>query len=83
MIGDVRGKGLMIGAELVRNRDTKEPAPEEVAAVVEGCFHKGLLLLSCGDSTIRFCPPLVIDEEQAETAIAIVDDVLSHIERQE
>ena len=81
LIGDVRGKGLMIGIELVRDRDTKEPAAEEVDEVVQACFHKGLLLLSCGENALRLCPPLVVDEEQAEIAISILDMVLEEVGR--
>ena len=77
LIGDVRGKGLMIAVELVRDRATKEPAVTARDTVVRECFHKGLLLLGCGVSSIRFSPPLVIDEADAATAIEILDQVLS------
>src|SRR6266850_2558500 len=76
LIGDVRGLGLMIGAELVRDRVTKEPASTERDEIVQTCFRQGLLLLGCGISTLRFCPPLVVTTEQCDTAIAILDDVL-------
>ncbi|MCB9921277.1 MAG: acetyl ornithine aminotransferase family protein [Planctomycetaceae bacterium] len=79
LIGDVRGKGLMIGIELVRNRDTKEPAVVERNAIVQECFQKGLLLLGCGTSAIRFCPPLVIDHDDVDTAVDILDEVLSEL----
>ncbi|MEX0819698.1 MAG: acetyl ornithine aminotransferase family protein [Pirellulaceae bacterium] len=77
LIGDVRGKGLMLAIELVRNRETKEPAVDERNTIVQECFQRGLLLLGCGASSIRFCPPLVIDRNDAATAVEIVDDVLS------
>jgi 4-aminobutyrate aminotransferase len=76
LIGDVRGLGLMIGMELVRDRTTKEHASTERDEIVQLCFRKGLLLLGCGASTLRFCPPLVITKEQADTAVQILDDVL-------
>lgn len=76
LIGDVRGLGLMIGAELVRDRETKEPANTERDEIVKRCFHKGLLLLGSGVNTLRFCPPLVVTEEQCDTAVAILDEVL-------
>jgi len=79
IIGDVRGAGLMIGAELVRDRATKEPAAQERNAVVQSCFHQGLLLLGCGESTLRFCPPLMITKEQASTAVRILDQVLAEM----
>jgi 4-aminobutyrate aminotransferase len=77
LIGDVRGKGLMIGIELVRDRATKEPAVAERNAIVQECFQKGLLLLGCGASSIRFSPPLVIDRADADIAVEILDEVLS------
>jgi 4-aminobutyrate aminotransferase len=76
LIGDVRGLGLMIGVELVRDRATKEAASTERDEIVQTCFRRGLLLLGCGVNTLRFCPPLVVTKEQCDTAIAILDDVL-------
>ncbi len=76
LIGDVRGKGLMIGIELVKDRAAKERAVEERDALVQSCFHKGLLLLGCGENSIRLSPPLVIDQQQAETALSILDEAL-------
>ena len=79
IIGDVRGLGLMVGAELVKDRETREPLPEVRDAVVDACFQRGLLLLGCGKSTLRFCPPLVVDEEDVEIAIGILDEVLATV----
>jgi 4-aminobutyrate aminotransferase len=76
IIGDVRGLGLMIGAELVRDRSTKEHASSERDEIVQACFRQGLLLLGCGMSTLRFCPPLVVTEEQCDMAVEILDRVL-------
>jgi 4-aminobutyrate aminotransferase len=76
LIGDVRGLGLMIGAELVRDRATKEPASTERDEAVQACFRRGLLMLGCGMSTLRFCPPLVVTKEQCDTAVGILDEVL-------
>jgi 4-aminobutyrate aminotransferase len=76
LIGDVRGLGLMIGVELVRDRTTKEPASTERDEIVQTCFRQGLLLLGCGVSTLRFCPPLVVTTEQCDTAVAILDGVI-------
>ena len=76
IIGDVRGLGLMIGMELVRDRATKEPASTERDALVQACFQRGLLLLGSGVSTVRFCPPLVVTSAQCDTAVQIIDDVL-------
>ncbi len=79
LIGEVRGKGLMIGVELVRDQTTMEPAIAERDAVIQDCFHKGLLLLGCGVSSVRLSPPLVIDHGQAETAVSILDEVLAEL----
>ena len=76
LIGDVRGLGLMIGMELVRDRNTKEPASTERDEIVQLCFRRGLLMLGCGTSTLRFCPPLVVTKEQCDVAVGILDDVL-------
>lgn len=76
LIGQVRGLGLMIGLELVRDRQTREPAPRERDEVIQACFRRGLLLLGCGTSTLRLCPPLVVTAEQCDTAVAILDEVL-------
>jgi 4-aminobutyrate aminotransferase len=80
LIGDVRGKGLMIGIELVKDRAAKERAVEERDALVQACFHKGLLLLGCGENSIRLSPPLVIDQQQAETALSILDEALYELD---
>lgn len=80
MIGDVRGKGLMLAVELVRDRQLRTPAGSERDQLIDRCFHKGLLLLGCGESSIRFCPPLVIDETDARSALAIVEQCLSELE---
>lgn len=79
LIGDVRGKGLMIGVELVNDRKQKSRAAAERDAVVDACFYKGLLLLGCGANTIRLCPPLVITEQQARAAVSILDEVLTEV----
>jgi len=81
LIGDVRGLGLMIGVELVRDRQTKERATTETEEVMLGCFHRGLLVLPCGPNTIRFSPPLIITREQAETAVQILAEAVAEVER--
>ncbi len=80
LIGDVRGLGLMIGVELVKDRQSREPAREEAEAVVQGCFRRGLLLLTCGSSSVRFSPPLILTPAQAETAFQIFADALAEVE---
>jgi 4-aminobutyrate aminotransferase len=80
LIGEVRGRGLMIGVELVRDRQTKERATGERDAVVSGAFARGLLVLGAGKNAVRFSPPLVLTREQADTAITIFDEVLTEVE---
>jgi 4-aminobutyrate aminotransferase len=72
-IGEVRGKGLMIGIELVTDRSTKEPARELCDAVLHRAFHNGLILLSCGVSTVRFMPPLMITKDDVDEALTILE----------
>ena len=72
--GDVRGKGLMVGLELVRSRSGREPAPELRDALVRAAFERGLLLLGCGISTIRFCPALSIPRAHLEEGLAIFEE---------
>jgi 4-aminobutyrate aminotransferase len=79
VIGDVRGRGLMVGMELVRDRDTREPAPELVRELVQRAFRRGLLLLGAGRSSLRLAPPLVIDEQDVDTALGLIDSCLSEI----
>jgi 4-aminobutyrate aminotransferase len=77
VIGDVRGIGLMIGLEFVKDRATRERNPELVDKLVLGAFAKGLLLLGAGPSALRFAPPLVVDEYDVDTGLRIVDEVLA------
>ncbi len=72
-IGDVRGKGLFLAIELVKDRESKEPAHDFCEAVVRQAFQNGLLLLSCGVSAIRFMPPLMVTFEQVDEALAILE----------
>lgn len=76
-IGEVRGKGLMIGIELVKDRTTKEPRPDALQKVEMECFKRGLITLGCGISTIRLSPPLLIDKGQCDFAIKTIDEALS------
>src|SRR5258707_13335268 len=80
LIGEVRGRGLMIGVELVRDRQTKERATDERDAVVTGAFSRGLLVLGAGKSSIRFSPPLVLTRAEAETAVKVFDEALTEVE---
>ncbi len=76
VIGDVRGKGLMIGVEIVKDRIGREKNKELRDEVVEECFRSGLLLLGAGSNTLRVCPPLIIDREQAMAFLDILESSL-------
>jgi 4-aminobutyrate aminotransferase len=75
-IGDVRGKGLMIGAELVTDRASRKPAAALCQRVLTRAFHNGLLLLSCGVSTLRFIPPLMVTQAQVDEALQLFETAL-------
>jgi 4-aminobutyrate aminotransferase len=79
-IGQVRGKGLMIGVEFVKDRATKERAPDVRDAVVHEAFRRGLLVLGCGRNALRLSPPLVLSKSQADTAVEILDQVITAVE---
>lgn len=81
IVGDVRGKGLMIGVEIVRDQHTKEMAQDLRNKVVVGAFHRGLLTLESGENSIRVSPPLIIDEEQADCAIHILEESIREVEK--
>jgi 4-aminobutyrate aminotransferase len=76
-IGDVRGRGLMIGMELVTDRASRTPAQALCEAVLTRAFHNGLLLLSCGLSTVRFIPPLMINRGHVDEAMALLTSALT------
>jgi 4-aminobutyrate aminotransferase len=78
-IGDVRGMGLMIGVELVKDRQTKERAGGWRDRVIQNAFHKGLLLLGCGQNTIRICPPLTVSSEEIEVFLHIFEESLREL----
>ena len=76
-IGDVRGKGLMIGMELVEDRVSRKPARALADKVLTRAFHNGLLLLSCGVSTVRFIPPLMINRAHVDEAMVLLEAALT------
>jgi 4-aminobutyrate aminotransferase len=78
-IGDVRGRGLMVGMEFVKSRETREPAPAVVQELVQRSFRQGLLLLGAGKSSLRLAPPLVVDETDIDTALGMIDATLGEI----
>jgi 4-aminobutyrate aminotransferase len=80
IVGDVRGKGLMIGIEYVRDQRTKERAGDLRNFIVDRAFHKGLLVLGAGESVLRLSPPLLIDEEQADFALRTLEECMREAE---
>jgi 4-aminobutyrate aminotransferase len=78
-VGEVRGLGLMTAADLVKDRAGNVHDAELRDEVVQAAFHRGLLLLGCGESAIRFCPPLCITSAQVQTALAILAEVLADL----
>ena len=78
-MGDVRGKGLMVGVELVKDRETKERASDWRNEVIQKAFQKGLLLLGCGENTIRFSPALTVTGEEIDTCLSIFEESLREV----
>jgi 4-aminobutyrate aminotransferase len=76
IVGEVRGLGLMIGIEIVRDQATKERGPDLRDALESLAFDRGLLILGCGPNSIRLCPPLVITKDQADFAIDTLEECL-------
>ncbi len=81
IIGDVRGKGLMIGVELVKDRATKERAVEARNALVQAMFRRGVLVLGAGRNALRLAPPLVLSKDQADAVLAVIGEALTEIAR--
>jgi 4-aminobutyrate aminotransferase len=81
VVGDVRGRGLMIGIEIVRDQRSKEKAADLRNAIVDLAFHKGLLVLGAGENSLRLSPPLLIDEEQADFAVKILEECFREAEK--
>jgi 4-aminobutyrate aminotransferase len=81
LIGDIRGLGLMIGVELVKDRQTKARAVEERNALVQAMFRRGVLILGAGKNAIRLAPPLVLSKAQADSVLGLLDESLSEVGR--
>jgi 4-aminobutyrate aminotransferase len=77
IVGDVRGRGLMIGVEIVKDKETKNYAPELRDRIVELAFQRGVLFLGCGPSTLRIAPPLVVTKEEADVAIDVLEECIA------
>ena len=83
IVGDVRGRGLMIGVEIVKDQATREMAGEWRDRIVDLAFERGVLLLGCGETTIRLAPPLIVKAEEAMIALDVLEECVAIVEREE
>jgi 4-aminobutyrate aminotransferase len=79
IVGEIRGKGLMIGMELITDTTSRAPAKELCDAIITRAYHNGLILLSCGQSTVRFMPPLMIREADVDEAVALLEVSMAEV----
>src|SRR5947207_5655764 len=77
LVGDVRGRGLMIGVEIVKDKRTKQYGGAERDRIVELAFERGVLFLGCGPSTVRIAPPLIVTKDEADVAIHLLDECIT------
>jgi len=82
LVGDVRGRGLMIGIELVKDKGTREPAAELRNRVETLAFERGLIVLGCGETSLRLSPPLIVSKEEATVALDILEEALTQVEKE-
>jgi len=82
IVGDVRGKGLMIGVEIVKDKESKKPAPEKAAEIMNRSWKRGVNVITCGASTIRIAPPLIITRDLVDSAMDIIEDSIKEVEKQ-
>jgi 4-aminobutyrate aminotransferase len=81
IVGDVRGRGLMIGVEIVKNQATREYGASERDRIVEQAFERGVLFLGCGPSTIRIAPPLIVTKDEADVAMDVLEEAIAMVEK--
>jgi len=82
IVGDVRGKGLMIGMEIVEDKESKKPAPKKVSEIMMRSWKRGINVITCGASTMRIAPPLIISRELVDAALDIIEDVTKEVEKE-
>ncbi len=82
LVGDVRGRGLMIGIELVKDKVTREPATALRNRIETLAFERGLMVLGCGETSLRLCPPLIVNEHEATVALDILEEALTIVEHE-
>jgi 4-aminobutyrate aminotransferase len=80
VIGDIRGRGLMIGVEFVEDQNTRQPNTGLVKRLVQQAFREGLLLLGAGPNSLRLAPPLVVDDYDVDTALSMIDRLLGELQ---
>jgi 4-aminobutyrate aminotransferase len=78
-MGDVRGKGLMVGVELVKDRERKTPAADWRGRIIQRAFEKGLLILGCGQNSIRFCPALTVNADEIDVCLSIFEECIQEV----
>jgi 4-aminobutyrate aminotransferase len=79
LVGDVRGKGLMLGVEIVKDRKTKAFGREEAYEIVMKSWRRGIAIILCGQSTLRIAPPLVITRDQVDFALEIIEGAIREV----
>ena len=82
IMGDVRGKGLMVGVEFVKDPETKEPAAQEVEDITNKCFKRGLAIITAGKSSMRFAPPLIITRDIIDEGLEIFEGAVKEVAAQ-
>jgi len=82
IVGDVKGKGLMIGMEIVENKETKKPAAKKASEIMMRSWKRGVAVITCGVSTVRIAPPLIINRELVDAALEIIEDVIKEVEKE-
>ncbi|MEM2336107.1 MAG: acetyl ornithine aminotransferase family protein [Candidatus Bathyarchaeia archaeon] len=82
IVGDVRGKGLMIGVEFVEDKDSKKPAPQKANEIMLRSWKRGVAVITCGISTLRIVPPLNITRELVDAGLEIIEDVVREVEKE-
>jgi len=82
LVGDVRGRGLMIGIEIVKDKATREPAVDLRNRIETLAFERGLIMLGCGETSLRLSPPLIVSKEQATVALDILEESLTIAEKE-
>jgi len=82
IVGDVRGKGLMIGMEIVEDKESKKPAPQKVTEIMMRSWKRGINVITCGASTIRIAPPMIITRDLVDSAMDIIEDATREVEKE-